>query len=215
MRHLGDELTELALGTLGGEERARAIAHVAACPECRAELAALEEALAGPALALSPVPPPPPVAARLLASAAAPGRFAFADLVARVFDLSHDGATSVLASADDPARWEAGPIRGLELLHLAGGPAVAQADSGLVRFAPGTAFPRHRHIGLEVMVVLEGGFTDDRGEYHGAGERLHEPPGSSHAFVCDPVEGCLAAVVLFGGIEIDGRGRVGVKRPQA
>ncbi|MBC6462573.1 anti-sigma factor family protein, partial [Actinomadura sp. HBU206391] len=41
MSHLGERLTALVDGELGHEERDRALAHLAACEQCRAEAEAL------------------------------------------------------------------------------------------------------------------------------------------------------------------------------
>ena len=65
-RHLGDKLIDYAWGTLAEQERAQADAHLAACAECRAELAA-HQALVGQVAtaipAMLPAAPPPHVRA--------------------------------------------------------------------------------------------------------------------------------------------------------
>lgn len=57
---------------------------------------------------------------------------------------------------------------------LAGEPAVA-----LLRYAPGAGVPRHRHPGLETILVLEGIQSDDHGDYP-AGALILNPQGSEH-----------------------------------
>jgi hypothetical protein len=52
------ELPELALGTLMGEERARALEHLAGCPHCRRELARLGE-VGDELLRIAPTAQPP------------------------------------------------------------------------------------------------------------------------------------------------------------
>lgn len=52
-------LPELALGTLAGHERARALDHVASCADCRAELVSLGE-VGDQLLLLGPLADPPP-----------------------------------------------------------------------------------------------------------------------------------------------------------
>lgn len=52
-----DLAPEIALGAVGGEERARALAHVRDCPDCRAELEALSRVADG-LLLLAPVQEP-------------------------------------------------------------------------------------------------------------------------------------------------------------
>ncbi len=213
MMHADGQLPELALGTLAGAERSLVEEHLRSCPRCRAELDAIREAVVAIGFGLAPVAPPPSLKARLLRAAQAPGRYAFVDLVTRVFELTRERAEQLLDSVVDPAAWGPGPLAGVELLHFDPGPGLAGADAGLVRFAPGTPFPRHTHLGREVMIVLEGSYTEEDGTRYGAGSRVDNPAGSSHAFVCDAREGCLAGVVLFEGIDIEGYGPVSVKRP--
>lgn len=49
----------------------------------------------------------------------------------------------------------------------------------LLRYSPGASVPRHRHRGLETILVLEGRQSDERGSY-GAGTLVLNPEGSSH-----------------------------------
>jgi anti-sigma factor ChrR (cupin superfamily) len=72
------------------------------------------------------------------------------------------------------------------------GGEVARATS-FVRFAPGSAFPRHVHGGGEEIYVIEGGFEDENGVY-AAGTYLRDPIDSSHAPVSR--QGCTLFVKL-------------------
>jgi anti-sigma factor ChrR (cupin superfamily) len=76
--------------------------------------------------------------------------------------------------------WCPSPMAGVErrLLDRQGG-EVARATS-IVRYTPGSHFERHSHGGGEEILVLEGTFSDDQGDYS-AGTYLRNPPGSSHA----------------------------------
>ncbi|WP_006460786.1 cupin domain-containing protein [Thiomicrospira aerophila] len=71
------------------------------------------------------------------------------------------------------------------------------AESGrttsVVQFMPGSAFPPHRHPQGEEIFVLEGVFSDERGDYP-AGSYLRNPPGSQHAPFSK--EGCVLFVKL-------------------
>lgn len=71
MTHLGDRIAALADGELDHEARDRALAHVAHCAACRAELDAQRRVKELLATALSPEPSPATVAA--LHALAAPG----------------------------------------------------------------------------------------------------------------------------------------------
>jgi len=74
--------------------------------------------------------------------------------------------------------WQAGRTPGLQVLPLYaedGYPEVMR----LVRYAPGTDFPRHDHPGGEEIYVIEGALEDEFGE-HGAGAWMRYPAGSVH-----------------------------------
>ena len=72
------------------------------------------------------------------------------------------------------------------------GDEVARATS-IVRYAPGSHFDRHVHDAGEEILVLEGVFSDESGDF-GAGTYLRNPPGSAHAPFSR--EGCLLFVKL-------------------
>lgn len=76
--------------------------------------------------------------------------------------------------------WVPSPAAGVERMMLDRiGDEVARATS-LVRFAPHSRFPAHEHGGGEELLVLEGAFADEYGQYQ-AGSYLRNPVGSSHA----------------------------------
>lgn len=90
--------------------------------------------------------------------------------------------------------WVASPSPGVDrrMLFRIGG-EVARATS-IVRYAPRSAFPRHTHGGGEEIVVLEGVFQDEHGDYP-AGSYFRNPPGTSH--VPASAEGCTIFVRLW------------------
>ncbi|WP_434618499.1 cupin domain-containing protein [Tabrizicola sp. M-4] len=69
------------------------------------------------------------------------------------------------------------PFReGVEISVLReGAPGVA-----LLRYAPGAGVPRHRHPGMETILVLEGVQSDERGDYP-AGSLILNPEGTEHS----------------------------------
>jgi len=89
--------------------------------------------------------------------------------------------------------WTASPARGVErrMIERDGGEA-ARATS-LVRYAPQSSFAAHRHPLGEEILVLEGTFGDESGDYP-AGTYLRNPPGSAHA--PRTREGCVIFVKL-------------------
>lgn len=79
----------------------------------------------------------------------------------------------------------------------------------LIRMDPGCGYPAHRHLGVEEVLILRGGYRDERGE-HRAGAYLRYPAGSTHAPVAlgdraQPVgeanPACLLFAVARGGVE--------------
>jgi anti-sigma factor ChrR (cupin superfamily) len=90
--------------------------------------------------------------------------------------------------------WVPSPAAGVErrMLFRVGG-EVARATS-IVRYATGSAFPRHTHHGGEEILVLEGVFQDEHGDYP-AGSYFRNPPGTSH--VPASGEGCIVFVRLW------------------
>lgn len=81
-----------------------------------------------------------------------------------------------------------GGAQGLTVLplHSAGAESVA-----LVRWAPGTQFSGHRHWGGEEILVLDGTFQDEYGDYP-KGTWIRSPHMSAHTPFSD--EGCLIYV---------------------
>lgn len=94
----------------------------------------------------------------------------------------------------DQYRWVASPQRGVDrvMLDRLGG-ETARATS-IVRYAPGSTFPRHQHPGGEEILVLSGTFSEGS-EHYPAGWYLRNPPGSSHQ--PSSAEGALIFVKLW------------------
>lgn len=104
-----------------------------------------------------------------------------------------DFATRVVIRPED-RQWILSPAGGVERVMLDRiGDEVARATS-LVRYAPGSAFPEHVHGGGEEILVLEGVFADEHGEYP-AGTYLRNPTGTRHRPRSDA--GCLLFVKLW------------------
>lgn len=94
-------------------------------------------------------------------------------------DLNSDFNQRVVQSARD-AVWSASPLPGVDrrMLDRIGG-EIARATS-IVRYAAGSHFDRHVHGGGEEFLVLDGVFSDERGDYP-KGAYVRNPPGTSHA----------------------------------
>lgn len=66
------------------------------------------------------------------------------------------------------------------------GPSVA-----VLHYQPGASVPRHRHAGLETIIVLEGTQSDERGDYT-AGSVIMNPVGTEHSVWTE--KGCVVLI---------------------
>ncbi|MBI3197499.1 MAG: cupin domain-containing protein [Rhodospirillales bacterium] len=72
----------------------------------------------------------------------------------------------------------------------------------LLRLMPGRGLPVHRHAGTEHTVVLQGGYTDETGNF-GVGDFTFGPAGE-HEPIADPGDPCIALIVLEQPIVLTG-----------
>jgi quercetin dioxygenase-like cupin family protein len=138
--------------------------------------------------------------ARLLAAIDEPPlRYApFYARVAELFDLPEEAVERELGRLKDPRTWQFAGLPGVHNVSVEGGPRVRSAETLLVRFAPGTYFPKHHHTGHEQVFVLEGSYKDSHGVEHRAGELREWAAGTEHSFLVSKSEPCIFASVVFG-----------------
>jgi quercetin dioxygenase-like cupin family protein len=120
----------------------------------------------------------------------------------KFFDLSAEALRAVFARSEQESEWQPGPLPWVSLLHLQGGPAIAGLDTGLVRLKKGMPFPRHRHLGNERVLILEGSYQDHEGRLYGPGDFHDMAQSTEHALQMSADEDVLLAVILSGEIEI-------------
>jgi anti-sigma factor ChrR (cupin superfamily) len=90
-----------------------------------------------------------------------------------------------------PTQWEQmafEPFRdGVEICRLwEGSPDVA-----LLRYSAGASVPRHKHTGLETILVLTGSQSDESGTYI-AGSLIFNPTGTAHSVWS--LDGCTVLI---------------------
>jgi anti-sigma factor ChrR (cupin superfamily) len=90
-------------------------------------------------------------------------------------------------------QWVSSPQDGVERVMLDRVGAEKARATSIVRYAPGSYFPRHLHPGGEEILVLSGSFSAGD-EHYPAGWYLRNPPGSSHQPSSD--EGAIIFVKL-------------------
>jgi anti-sigma factor ChrR (cupin superfamily) len=105
----------------------------------------------------------------------------------------HSDYSQRVAIHQEALSWIPSPVPGIERRMLDRvGDEVARATS-IVRYLPGSQFTKHQHELGEEILVLEGQFSDEHGDYP-AGTYIKNPPGTSHAPFTET--GCLLFVKL-------------------
>ena len=124
----------------------------------------------------------------------------------------------VLSAASDTVAWRSTATTGVRWFLLGMEQDVPGEGRGreaavLIRMEPGCGYPAHRHIDVEEVLVLSGGYRDERGE-HGAGDYVRYEAGSIHAPIAlgdatreaagdNPA--CLLFAIARRGIELLGK----------
>lgn len=166
--------------------------HLAACPRCRAALATTLDALHLLADDLPPVDPPASLRVRLLAAVAGPVARHSAR-VAELLRLPHADIAAALADVDrGTAPWKP-VLPGIDVYSLGAGPR----ERGLIRATAG-AFPYHRHLGDEHVLVLQGACCDSSGRHLGPGDEIHHTTGTAHHLEIHPGPALVFAYVSDG-----------------
>ncbi|MCF6193323.1 MAG: cupin domain-containing protein [Kangiellaceae bacterium] len=106
----------------------------------------------------------------------------------------------VINTKDQP--WLESPMPGVERKPLAREDAERGHATSIVRYKPGASFSEHDHPLGEEILVLEGIFSDETGDYP-AGSYLRNPEGFRHAPFSK--EGCVIFVKLHQFKEGDDR----------
>lgn len=91
------------------------------------------------------------------------------------------------------ANWLPSPKKGVYRCPLERQQAEEGHATSLVRYEPGSRFSPHAHPGGEEILVLEGIFSDENGDYK-AGTYLRNPPGTRHTPFSE--QGCKLLVKL-------------------
>ena len=198
-------MVEYVLGQLD-EDRARALERrLEQEPELAEDCAAIAEVFAE--LAEPSADAVPGLRARVVAGAGGERRFdGFARRLARLFDLGEGAVEALLARAvQGPGPgWSPYGLPGAHVLPVACGSALGAARGALVYLEEGVNLPRHRHGGVEQMLVLEGyahELVQGRRRFVGPGDVLISEAGSAHEFEILRRAPCLFACTAAGELE--------------
>lgn len=71
-----------------------------------------------------------------------------------------------------------------------------------MRLKKGMPFPRHRHLGNERVLILEGGYFDDQQRWYGPGDVHDMTEGTLHSLQMNAEQDVLLAVILAAQIEV-------------
>lgn len=160
--------------------------HASLCPACAVRIAD-EEAVGGALLAAAArVAPSPSLRARVLAELGAPSP------PSPPSPSPHPLFPSPLLAYTGAAPAWKRVAPGLETAPLP--LALGEQPVVLARFAPGSAAPRHGHAGLELQLVLAGGYAADEGHF-GRGDAHCVDAGEAHGFRVDEDGPCVALLV--------------------
>lgn len=95
----------------------------------------------------------------------------------------------------------------LYLASDAGGRSREEGDpppeaSVLIRMDAGCGYPRHRHLDVEEVLVLRGGYRDELGTYT-CGDYVRYEAGSAHAPVALEGDTCVLFASARGGVRVE------------
>ena len=97
--------------------------------------------------------------------------------------------------------WRETRHRGIYLHFLRRDEATGDATV-FIRMQPGCGYPAHRHTGPEEVLILQGGYSDQRG-LHQAGDYIINEAGSAHhPIALDGPNDCIMLAITHGGIEL-------------
>jgi len=89
-------------------------------------------------------------------------------------------------------------------LHFYASDRVSGRVVALIRMEPGHGYPRHRHRGVEEVLVVQGGYRDERGQY-AAGQFVVYADGTTHTPLAldGPGDGpCVLLAVAHEGVAL-------------
>lgn len=186
-----DRAAQYAMGALDRGAVPLYEAHLEVCALCRAEVALCRDAVEALGRAVPPVQPPDDLKRRLIDGIGASPR---GDECAGVqawkrWAANSGGDTSIIVRGAD-TDWQATAVDGVRVRRLF---VDAEADriTMLVRMDAGTAYPAHRHGGVEECFVLEGDLYGPDFQMK-AGDYQRLVGGSTHG-----IQGTRAGCLLF------------------
>ena len=203
-------LLEYATGALREAQALAVATHLAYCPACRRQAQRLDE-LGGALLdTLSPEPLPSDALSTLIARLdeaseppvpAQPACMASRNPLGGL--LVPQPLRGYLARMQEPVSWVS-LGDGVSALHLALGKTPVVAE--FLKMSAGSTLPAHRHTDQELILTLQGSFSEEAGPYsakggvYAVGDFGEFEGGSTHTVVAGG-DGCICYRVLAGPVE--------------
>lgn len=193
--HPSDEtLAAFASGTLDEARSVVVAAHVSLCARCRTNVTAFEQ-LGGALIERAA-----PATLRAEAIDAALSKIDAGEIQPIMPRRAPSDIPNVLAPYEvGPWRWIG---RGLHW-RTADVPSGDDTRVFMLKAAPGTWLPHHRHAGAEWTCVLEGAFRHDHGRY-GPGDFDEADESVEHKPFVEQDATCICLVALNGGLQLQG-----------
>jgi anti-sigma factor ChrR (cupin superfamily) len=76
----------------------------------------------------------------------------------------------------------------------------------LIRMEPGCGYPAHSHNGPEEVLILQGGYSDQRGKHLAGDYVLNEAGSVHHPVALDGTQDCIMVAFAHGGIKLLDKG---------
>lgn len=194
-------LMDYAAGSLGEAPAVLIATHLSLCPECRAEVGRIEAV--GGAL-IEAIEPAPLASDNMVAmlrklDGAPVASMPLPDFDAETRRLVPAPLRRHIGGNLGDIRWKSlGAVRQVDLAMTRPG-----GHARLLRLKGGAKVPRHTHDGLEMTIVLAGGFSDQSGHYL-RGDMAVAGSDVTHAPVADAGEDCICFAVVDGSIKLSG-----------
>jgi putative transcriptional regulator len=188
-----DFLTDFVAGTLPVPQAACISAHLNYCNGCRKSAEQLQTIGGVLMEQLSPVAVSESVLDTVLARLDDPAPLAFASQQVHEQEESLPRLLNRIINGDFTQLIWRRVTRSLSVSYLKTGDS--DYEFALYRIAAGGQIPDHDHGGSEMTLVLEGGFSDERGTYH-PGDFIFRTASETHAPVAIDGEECICLAVL-------------------
>jgi len=210
--HPGETLlVDYAAGSLNEAAALLIATHVSLCPQCRTEVSRLETVGGAMLDSIEPVPARPAgldaVMARLDDAPAKQPAIAPDDFDQETKRLLPSALRRRIGRNLGDITWKTlGRVSQVDI-PIGPGPGgtgeAAGVSARLLRLKAGQAVPRHTHDGLELTLVLTGGFSDQTGHYL-RGDVAVADGDVTHAPVTDAGGDCICLAVVDGSIKLTG-----------